>query len=460
MNITSPIYWHEGLYLKPQHFQRADGYNQTLAFGYIQLAIPYPWGVKHVKLNLGQLSAGIVYLENLDVVFQDGCRAILSENSTTPARRILAEDFDEKDTLKIYVALRKSGERDIVRDNNIDKYKKNESTNLLFDASRCLSDRNQVEALDLSGIGAVSNIKHLTYNILLLKEHEIYEAVDFDVVQIASITKQGNTYFQADDSVPPLLDITKYESLRKRLNDLIAYIKSYLQMFRSNKVKRYDKDRADIILVYQSLYRWYGQLEMCKNNSSLGSYGLYMLLMGFLVDMEAFKSIRVPGVADVFSYAVEYDHSAPSESLNYLFKRIPELIQDICKGPVLSITMKYDGTYYLAELGNSELECMGEWYLRVALGDETEDIRKKIVSCAKISAKEHVPLLIANSLPGLRLSVSDMDNSMRPMPIGMALFKVEKDDETWPYVGRYKNLAVYLGDDIRVDEIRLEIYDD
>ena len=46
-----PIFWHQGLFLQPQHFQHLEASWHVQQGVLNALTSPYPWGVVHLELD-------------------------------------------------------------------------------------------------------------------------------------------------------------------------------------------------------------------------------------------------------------------------------------------------------------------------------------------------------------------------------------------------------------------------
>ncbi len=44
MNLDQPLYWHQGLFLQPQHFQHNDARIEQRITRTTELVHPHPWG--------------------------------------------------------------------------------------------------------------------------------------------------------------------------------------------------------------------------------------------------------------------------------------------------------------------------------------------------------------------------------------------------------------------------------
>jgi type VI secretion system protein ImpJ len=66
------IQWHEGLLLGPQHLQQESGRVDALVAWHTQLAHPYAWGVRELRIDEALLATGLLRIERLDAVMPDG----------------------------------------------------------------------------------------------------------------------------------------------------------------------------------------------------------------------------------------------------------------------------------------------------------------------------------------------------------------------------------------------------
>ncbi len=72
MNPSSKILWGEGLFLRPQHFQRQDAYHEARLVDAMRALTPYPWGLRRLRVDADALVAGMLRLRELQLVLPDG----------------------------------------------------------------------------------------------------------------------------------------------------------------------------------------------------------------------------------------------------------------------------------------------------------------------------------------------------------------------------------------------------
>ena len=72
MNGNRRVLWGEGLFLRPQHFQRQDAFHDGRVREVMADLHPYAWGIRASRVDVGALRNGVFRLESLSAIFPDG----------------------------------------------------------------------------------------------------------------------------------------------------------------------------------------------------------------------------------------------------------------------------------------------------------------------------------------------------------------------------------------------------
>ncbi|HHC73454.1 MAG TPA: type VI secretion system baseplate subunit TssK, partial [Thiothrix sp.] len=96
------VIWHEGLFLRPQHFQQQDRFLQHWIEQRCQGLIPYSWGITDIDIDHHALSLGKVSINYCRGIFPDGTPFEIPD--TTPPPEALTVT-DEIKNSHIYLAL-------------------------------------------------------------------------------------------------------------------------------------------------------------------------------------------------------------------------------------------------------------------------------------------------------------------------------------------------------------------
>ena len=66
---TKPVFWHQGLFLQPQHFQLAEQNQQARLYPYHHYLQPHFWGVCRLQLLASSLSHRTCEIESGEFIF-------------------------------------------------------------------------------------------------------------------------------------------------------------------------------------------------------------------------------------------------------------------------------------------------------------------------------------------------------------------------------------------------------
>src|SRR4030042_1833852 len=86
MDIQRPLFWHQGLFLQPQHFQLLDLSMQSLCLPFHQFLQPHFWGVGDLEIQRAALGNRSLNLLQGAFLFPDGTYAVLPANAALEAR--------------------------------------------------------------------------------------------------------------------------------------------------------------------------------------------------------------------------------------------------------------------------------------------------------------------------------------------------------------------------------------
>src|SRR5690606_32669846 len=105
MNPLQPIFWHQGLFLQPHHFQHNDRLVLYRQSRLMALTMPYAWGVVGMELDDAALVDQTVMFSRLTVLMRDGLLIEYPGNATVGRRRFDLAQLGAGRTL--YVGVRR-----------------------------------------------------------------------------------------------------------------------------------------------------------------------------------------------------------------------------------------------------------------------------------------------------------------------------------------------------------------
>ena len=108
MDIERPLYWHQGLFLQPQHFQLLERSLQSLLLPFYDFAEPHFWGVGEMEIQKAALGTRSFSPLKGNLLFSDGSHAVFPGNAVIEPRPF-DEAWVEGGSLLRFTQVSKSG---------------------------------------------------------------------------------------------------------------------------------------------------------------------------------------------------------------------------------------------------------------------------------------------------------------------------------------------------------------
>src|SRR3954463_8865036 len=78
---SRPVHWHEGMFLRPQHFQAADRHARQALSTSEEWYHPFNWGIRFVELDRDAIGNYSVVVRTCDARFKDGTKLSLPDDA-------------------------------------------------------------------------------------------------------------------------------------------------------------------------------------------------------------------------------------------------------------------------------------------------------------------------------------------------------------------------------------------
>jgi len=88
MELLRPIFWGQGMFLQPQHFQQQDGYHEARLHRYMHWISPFYWGLKSLLIRETALQNFVCEIERCELVTWDGT-LVCFQGETLPSNATL-----------------------------------------------------------------------------------------------------------------------------------------------------------------------------------------------------------------------------------------------------------------------------------------------------------------------------------------------------------------------------------
>jgi type VI secretion system protein ImpJ len=457
MDIYRPLFWHQGLFLQPQHFQLLDLSYQSLLNPFQHFITPYFWGIADIEVQKASLGTRSFNLVKGEFLFPDGTHVVFPGNALLDSRSFQDAWLEGEKPFSIFIGIRKwnnSGENVTVV----------EKIGSLSDVTtRHITTADPEEIRDLHSGGPLGKVNRLHYVLKLFWESELDQLGDYVLIPLEQLVRMGEEIRLSRSFVPPSLSISSSETLAKlvkEIRDQIAARSRQLEEYKSQRgIQTVEFGTRDMVylLALMTLNRYVPLLHHITEASIAHPWVVYGILRQLIGELSSFSErISVLGEAeDRIRLLPSYDHSNLWGCYSSAQTLITQLLDEITAGPEYVVPLMNDGTYYAAELKPSLFEGRNRYYLVFRTEVDPKSILQSLGSLAKLSSREYVPILIARALPGIGLEHLAVPPQELPRRTHSLYFAIDHNHDQWAQVERNHNIALYW--DAAPEDLKVEL---
>ena len=445
MDIQRPIFWHQGLFLQPHHFQQNDLYIQGLQAPLRKFLSPYFWGIAGFDYSKGALENSSFDLMSGEFLFQDGTHVVFPGNSVLSGRSFEGSWVEMGKPFTIFVGLKKMDEGGV---NSTELTKTDEISSV---TTRYASKSEPEDVEDLYEIGPAGQVKKMRFVLKLFWETEKEMVGDYLLLPLARLEKDGEVVRVSPKFIPPVLTIQSSEFLDQIVKDIRDQLTSRSRQLNEYKAQRgihtSDFGARDMVfmLALRTLNRYVPHLFHFTESATVHPWQVFGLLRQLIGELSSFSSeVNVLGEGeDGQALLGVYEHSDLGRCFLAAQSLISQLLDEITAGPEYVIELISDGTYFTADLSQSQFSVGNRYYVVVETEDEPEGVRESLRTIAKLGSRESLPLLIARALPGVGLEHLPTPPQELPRRSHCLYFQVNHHSDQWANVMSSKNIGLY-----------------
>ncbi|UOD50064.1 type VI secretion system baseplate subunit TssK [Orrella daihaiensis] len=445
MNIKQSIYWHQGLFLQPQHFQQLEMHQRFIREPLVRMINPFAWGIERLEMAESALANRMAEVRALRLILPDQTYLEYPGNLVIAARSFDKIWTDPELPLNVYLAIRRFS----VSQANVTVV---DSMPQAADVrTRFASLSNPAEVSDLYSGEGQALVPTITHVARLVFESELAGLDDHDVVALARLTLEGDQVRVASQHVPPAVCLSSSaflgnvvkdirDDMLGRLRQLEEYKSprgvnaedldaNFLMMMQAVQVLNRHVPALTHLLEVRAIHPWhvYGQLRQCVGELSTFSHRFDVY--GRLLD----RDDGLPA----------YDH----ESLGVCFVKareiISQLLAEIAVGPEFHVALSLQGDVYTGTIPSDYLGSRHRFYLILqSEGMKDVDVRD-LLGVARLAASAVMSDLIDHALPGLDLMELPGPPQGLPRRSDARYFRIEQMSEGWEQIEQGGEIAFY-----------------
>ncbi|WP_028321028.1 type VI secretion system baseplate subunit TssK [Desulfatiglans anilini] len=455
--MDRPLFWHQGLFLQPQHFQLADRHAGTLLQPFHRFLQPDFWGVGDIEIAEAALGNLTFELTRGEFIFPDRTHAVFPGNALIEGRSFEEAWVNGGKPLTVYVGLRQwneSGENVTVLP-RIDR--------LSEITTRFTAPVDPDEIQDLHQQGPAGQVKRLHYVLRIFWEPEISRLGGYALVPVARLERRAEKVVLDEGFFPPCLTVTACAPLLATVREIRDQLAA-----RGRQLEAYKRDRGihsaefgarDMVylLALRSLNRYVPLLFHLTEAEPVHPWQVYALLRQLVGELSSFSGEinamgEGPGGARLLP---PYDHRNLGPCFSAARSLITRLLDEITAGPEYVLQVLFDGTYFAAELPPAIFEGRMRYYLVFETEADPQTVLRSLETAAKTGSRETLPILIARALPGVRLAHLPAPPQELPRRARALYFQIDHHSDQWLPVQKNRNLALYW--DQAPEDLKIEL---
>jgi type VI secretion system protein ImpJ len=445
MDIRQSIFWHQGLFLQPQHFQHLEMHQHYCRQSLMRMISPYPWGVSELSLSEQALSVKTFEIRQLKLLLSDQTYIEFPGNTIISPRSFdnISTDSDEK--LVVYVGIRRFSQA-VANVTVVDSTSQ-------FDGvqTRFASLSNPSEQRDLYSDNSDAVMPTIVHIVKVFFEGELGSLDDYDIFPIAQLVRESDQIRLVQNWVPAVCSVNASSYLTAALRDIRDDL-----LGRARQLEEYKNPRdsgnesldANFITMMQAVQVLNRQVPLMT----------HLIESSFVHPWDAYGALRVcVGELSTFSHRLDlygrqpgrddgmpaYDHQNIAACFDKAKLIITQLLAEVSAGPEHRIILTLNEGYFSEAIPTEYFSSRNRFFLILQTEFARDFDVSQFIASSRMAATSDLPGLIDHALPGLELIELSGPPQGLPRRADARYFRIEQVSEAWERVATEGHISLY-----------------
>lgn len=444
METNKPIYWHQGMFLEPQHFQFADLYTDFRLKPFWTVGLPYFWGIGELKISNTSLANRLFEIESLNAILRDYTYIEFPGNAVLKPRSFENAWEDPNKPFRVYLGIKKLN---LAETNVVTVRHLAEGVTL---NTRYVTTHEANEYNDIYSGGPVTSVQNLNLVIHLVWENEIEQLTDYEIIPIALLERNGDTVRLSPYFIPPCYELSGSGTLLglvKEIRDDLSGRAHQLEQYKSPRELQkaeFDASYMVFLLALRTLNRYIPLLCHYMESPTSHPWHLYGILRQLISELSTFSErYNMLGEQKDGSQALPlYEHTDLGHCLFAAQSLIAQLLNEITVGPELLVFLEPHDNYLAAELPRHFFNNRNRFYLILRSETDANTLIHSFQTESKLSTLNELPNRVRRALPGVELIHLPVAPQGLPRRSYSYYFRVDTASEAWEQVEKEGSIAL------------------
>jgi len=443
-----PVHWHEGMFLRPQHFQAAQRHTHHVMSVSSKFDVHYNWGLRSIDIDADALANFRFVARSLEARFRDGTIVCLPGDGVLPALD-LKNAFGRENALTIYLA--------------IPVLQLNRANVGTTSAAQSNGHRFSLDVKELEDENTGANplpVQLRLPNVKLLTSAD--DHAGYEVLPIARIRRSdmAEAVPELDTSyIPPVLACDAWKPLEQQvLQPIYDRIGKKLELLSGQIVSRnitFDSGgQGDRLLLEQlrSMNEAYAPLGTLLFAQGVHPFDAYLELCRIVGNLAIFSAQRRAGELP------RYEHDDLATCFYRVKQQIDALLDIVVEPEYKERPFIGAGLRMQVALESAWLEAGRQLYVGVQGGFPPEELERLLTSGLdmKIGSSDRVDEIFRLGQAGLKFTYASHPPRSLPARPGLAYFRIDRQSQAdeWDAVERSLSLAIRLNENLITSNIQ------
>ncbi|GFK95777.1 hypothetical protein NNJEOMEG_03645 [Fundidesulfovibrio magnetotacticus] len=445
MTAEAPLFWHQGLFLTPQHLQLVDWRQHVKLQAVVRYSQRHFWGIGALEVRADALAARKVEISRVEAVFQNGFYVCSPDNAVAAARSLDEAALDADRPVGVYLGLKRlnhAGSNVTVQ----------QDFSLSGTPPSTFVAKADPEAVpDLHAGGPPAQVKTLRFALAVFFEHELPHLGDFHLIQIGRVRRESDKFLFDEGFIPPCLTLGAAPALEKIVKDVTDLVTARARALEDYKMrgeltsKEFDPGYMVFLLALMTLNRYAPLFNHYVEASVVHPWDVYGAFRQFLGELSTFADDfgALGERYDGEKLVPDYDHENLTGCFGAARKLIERMIEGIGTSIELLVALQKKDSYFVAELPERVFNPTNRFWLIVRTDQNPEAVPQTVLSTVKLCATPLMATLLVKAVPGVPLSYSKNPPAGLPKRSGTHYFLLDSGNPLWSDVGRNRSLALF-----------------
>lgn len=428
MSSRNPVLWHEGLFIKPQHFQQLTKASEAALHQRLSSLNTAFYGFSELQLNQEYLSLGKVAITRARGIMPDGTVFDIPGDLPPPPPLEIDDDGTQRRHVYLCLPLRTGGGREVSWPDSPANYRYIAQAQEIKDTHTADGDQVRVEL-------AVPNLQ-------LKREGEDCSAYTrLALTRILERRTDGSLLLD-EGFYPTCVSVQAVPALKRFLDEVTNTLRERARNLAARLGSAGQSGVAEItdFNLLQTMNRWWPCFQHLARHVQVHPEQLYLAMSQACGELMTFTDeSRLPQ-----EYPA-YQHNALSTSFQPLEKALRRALSTVLQPRAVSLPLTSEQFGVLvAHLEDRRLLYNAAFVLAVHADLPADTLRQQFLQKAKVTSREALNDLVPLQLPGIPLLPLPVAPRELPFHSGFSYFELDRRSPAWQVMNESSGFGFHV----------------